>query len=200
MALMESDRGSRRHSWAPGLGLPLVAFGALGLVVGLSLSATKIDAAINNSKHKRNINNAERLIQEKDLSGEHPIIDLREIPGFNLEGKFSSGFFVTSGNFRGQTTEMLQFAWKIKEDDQNCQISSVPIKNVRYFIVDDPTTQPTVNFTGITPQILSENGQKNRQDIENDNVNFYVEKASDNLVILTMSKNEWNKFRGEIQK
>jgi hypothetical protein len=93
---------------------------------------------------ENNLADENKLMQERGLLGDHSIIDLREVPGFNFNGNVAGGFLIIEGTFHGETTQMLEFAWKPRADESFIQISSIPTKNVKYFIVDDPNIQPTV--------------------------------------------------------
>jgi hypothetical protein len=44
--------------------------------------------------------------------------------------------------------------------------------------------------------ILSHNGDYSTPSYDKDNVNWYVDKVADQITILTLSKQDWEKFRG----
>lgn len=164
----------------------------LGLLALYSIIATYGVRACNadaNSKAAEALRQEATLLQEKGLLGERPIVDLREIPNFNFNGQIAGGFLFTTGTFHGETTQMMEFAWK--PNDKDTQISSVPVRNVRFLIFDDPNTKPTVQFTGIKPKELL-NDPVN----ESENVNDFVGKAADELTLITLSQKDYDGLRG----
>lgn len=174
--------------------------GALGLMVGEMIWGEHGE----NVRLKNTIKEGANILQKKGLLGEIPIIDLREVPGFDFKGHMAAGFLVVSGEFQGKTTEMLEFALN-PGGEKGIQTSRVPTRNVQYLIMEDPNTKPTVRFTGMKPESFIIYGAKpgagcmvGREPIaiNSNNVNDYVDAVADQIAIVTISRKDWGEFRG----
>jgi hypothetical protein len=163
------------------------------------LSVFLIAAALGLASCGMNIKDAteqeNKILIEKGFSGEHPIIDLRSVPGFSTNGNISGGFLAFNGEFEGKTTTMLQFAWKTKEEDDRIQISEVPISRIKFFVTEEKNTKPTVLFTEVNTENLLKRDEVNfgYETQNSDNLNNYVAQSS--LVIISLSQDDYNKFR-----
>lgn len=176
-----------KPSKAGDIALAVVTIGALvgvPTLIGFGCRAAAID-------HRKAIDEQTNILQEKGLLGEIPIIDLREVPGYRSSAEVTAGFVFFTGTFRGETTRMMEFAWQPR-DDKYFQISQVPTRNIRYLVIDDPNTRPTVQFTGMKPELFINLGVVT----DNENVNYYVDEAAAQMIVMTLSKKDWEKFRG----
>jgi hypothetical protein len=161
------------------------------VIVGLTLFVRESQKATDALLDK-NLKAEAMILQEKGLLGEQPIIDLRDVPGEQAP----AGFINTMGSFHGEIVEKLKFAWK-PNGDGSVQTSEVPTKNIKYFVLDDPNVQPTVQFTGMKPELFVRMLNSSCIFNENsDNLNDYVDKAAEQITIFTLSKADWEKFRG----
>jgi len=135
------------------------------------------------------LKNETTLLQEKGLLGQHQVVDLREVPGFDFEGKVAGGFLYTEGEFHGETVEKLKFAWK--PDGKDIVVSEVPERNVRFIISGDASVEPNVQFTGIKPEKLVKDSKLN----QSDNVNDFIDNvAADQITVITLSNQAWQNF------
>lgn len=134
-----------------------------------------------------------KIVEERGINGEHPIIDLRSIPGFSQRGDIGGGFLSFSGTYEGKTTTMLQFAWKVAEEDKDFQISEVPVDKIKFRTVE-PNTQPTVQFE------VDDKGLEKLLTIKDSsyvtqfpsNLNDYV--AASSLITISLSEADYKNF------
>lgn len=191
MKEIEPKHSNLKEARELGTGL-LVVLALCGTASGISYGAIKGVQALsdaNNAHNAQSLTTETKLLQEKGLLGQQPLVDLREVPNFNFNGQIAGGFLFVTGTFHGETTQMMEFAWK--PNDKDIQISSVPVRNVKYLVFDDPNTKPTVQFTGIKPEQLV-GSYINRSD----NVNDFVDMAADQITLITLSQKDYNSFRG----
>lgn len=161
---------------------------AVGAALGLGLVGCS-DHGLNSALEAQR-----RMLEEAGMSGEHPVIDLRSIPGFFQNGSIAGGFLVLSGEFQGKTMTMLQFAWKTREEDKTFQISQLPLDIVQFRTVD-PAAKPTVKFdideTGLKKLFKYYDLKWSAQ--RTDNLNNYV--AVSRLAVISLSEKDYEAFR-----
>lgn len=163
----------------------------LAAIFALSLASTAF-ASCSPSNEEKEI----AVMQEQGILGKHPVVDLRTIPGFSSQGNISGGFLVFSGQYEGKTATLLQFAWKISDEDKNIQISEIPIDKVKFFVSDDSKTKPSVEFNIDIGAMIRSSGYIVRADwypAKQVNLNNYVNHSQQ--VIITLSQNDFNSFR-----
>jgi hypothetical protein len=187
-----------------GPGKIAATLGVIGITVGIGGCIQ--DHYSNNATNRSNLIEETQLLQEKGLMGDHPLIDLREVPGFDFNGQVSGGLLFIEGAIDGKTTQYIEFAWKTKEDDPRIIISKVPVENVQFTVIkDDPSVdaiKSTVLFTGMKPDafVIKEVDHSNKKGsiLDSGNPNDYVNKIADQLTIITMSQSSWDSFRRAI--
>jgi hypothetical protein len=184
-----------------------IAFIFAATVATSALAGIGIAYGVNseNAANRLNFIKETQLLQEKGLIGDHPLMDLRELPGFDLNEQIKGGLLSIEGLIDGKTTQYIEFAWKTKEDDPRIIISKVPVENVQFMVIkDDPNANPTkstVLFTGMKPEEFVKKStllSSRKSFLSSDNPNDYIERISDQLTIITMSQSSWDSFRGTI--
>lgn len=135
-----------------------------------------------------------QIMQEKGLFDEHPIVDLRSIPGFSANGNVSGGFLAINGEFKGKTQTLLQFAWKTNQNDEKIQIMEFPLSQIKFDVKADPNTKSTVSFGNLSPKkFVSPGNGFNSVAKDDPNLNNYVSESD--FMILTLSQQNFDTFR-----
>jgi len=134
-------------------------------------------------------------ISEQGYDGDLTLVDIRTVPGFQLNGSVG-GFLAFSGSVNGETKTILQFAWKTKGEQPKIVISEMPIDEVVFQVNDkiENYNGPQVNFNIDSPEIRSSglNNPLQRIDLGNpNNLMQYVTKAT-----FTMTQKDFDSFRG----
>ena len=116
----------------------------LGIVVASGVSGL---ALLNEGCGGTSEEGFKRELEEYGLSGDHDIIDLRTVPGFNFSDEVSSGFLFTQREINGHSESAVQFAWKWEKDEvSKTIISEVPIGKILFNTDVPDKTKPTINM------------------------------------------------------
>ncbi len=104
--------------------LKLVGVGA----AGLALSGC-------DDRRERYLASQKQILEREGILGEHPLVDLREIPGFQASGSVGGGLFFFGGNLEGKNITSVQFAWRTNEQKQRIIITTLPMEKVAFMVV-----------------------------------------------------------------
>lgn len=104
--------------------LKLVGVGA----IGLALSGC-------DDRGGRDLATQKQILEREGILGEHPLVDLREIPGFQASGSTGGGLLFFSGNLEGKTITSVQFAWRTNEEKSRVIITTIPMEKVAFVVV-----------------------------------------------------------------
>lgn len=130
---------------------------------GLAVAAAGIGIATLTSCGSNVENKQMSNIEKMGLKGTHQLVDLREVPGFNMHGSLSGGILVTSGELNGQTISYYEFAWKKTPEDSIIIISQIPVKQAQ-FSVDkkrDPSSPIELKFNFNVDEIIKDGPYRN---------------------------------------
>lgn len=105
--------------------LKLVGVGAAGLTL----------SGCDDGRGKRYLETQMRILEREGVLGEHPLVDLREIPGFQTSGSVGGGLLFFGGNLEGKNITSIQFAWKTNEQKSRIIITTLPMEKVAFMIV-----------------------------------------------------------------
>lgn len=105
--------------------LKLVGVGAAGLTL----------SGCDDGRGKRYLETQMRILEREGVLGEHPLVDLREIPGFQASGSAGGGLLFFSGNLEGKTITSVQFAWKTNEEKSRVIITTIPMEKIAFVVV-----------------------------------------------------------------
>lgn len=168
------------------LGIVGTGMGIGASLMGLALCLRDADVKETNALEQNTA-----MLQEKGLIGELPIIDLREVPGYDFKGQF---FFYT-GTFQGEAAQMMKLAWRPKgKDDEYVKILAVPTRKVSYLVVDNPNTKPTVQFMGMTPESVFATQLWAGIAGRTADVDDYAKEAvGRGEIVITLSRDDWRK-------
>lgn len=184
---MDKERISRRE-----------AIKAVTIIVGSALGISALAGCVTSKEDATR--DQRKILEEAGMSGEHPMIDGRSIPGFSQTGDISGGFLSFSGKLEGETTTILKFGWKVNAETKVFQVSEVSFKRIQ-FLEADPEAVPTVKFemdeNSLRKLLLSRSDINSWYARRTDNLNEYV--AASNLVIISLSKEDYKNF-SSIQK
>ncbi len=189
----------RRHTTALVVGSVFAAIGGSSYfaeeMIRLNADADGIREATEKGTPEQNA-----ILQKRGLLGEHELIDLRDVAGFNINGNISGGFLVFSGSFNGRSTELLQFAWKTNTEPPLIIISDLPTDQI---IIKNPTDNqpqyPTINFDFVMRKILTyqPNGSFGIHStaFDSDNPNDFLTDGKVRRANITMTTEQLKKFR-----
>ncbi len=180
-----------RRTFLKGSALLAAAAGAT-LVVGCEDGST-----LKNNEAKQHA-----ILEKRGLAGEHALVDLRDVPGFQIKGSFSGGFLFYDGSIDGESKRFLEFAWKTNTDEPEIIISQVPLDIVKFREIEE-IERPKVEFRYDMKKILDAGscnawdetgcGRTHDSDIPND----FVKAGNVNIVLITMTPDQFKAFRAE---
>ena len=104
------------------------ALGVGGGFIGLTLSGC-------DDRGQRYLETQMRILEREGVLGEHPLVDLREIPGFQASGSVGGGLLFFGGNLEGKNITSIQFAWKTNEQKSRIIITTLPMEKVAFMVV-----------------------------------------------------------------
>lgn len=180
-----SERGDKLGCLAM-IAIPIV--GSVGIVAGLDKFVSE-----------PNRQTADRRTQEviQGISESYDIVDLRIVPGFQLNGNIGGGFVVFSGQVDGETKTILQFAWKTREQTPKTIISEVPMDKVIFIVTENPNdyTGPKIKFTFDRNKVYN---VAYKNPIDTSNPNNIIGGDFLKTIEFDMSQVDFDSFRGDI--
>ncbi len=145
------------------------------------------------------------ILRKRGLLGEHELIDLRDVAGFNISGNVSGGFFAFNGSLDGRSIELLQFAWKTNTETPLIIISAIPTDQI---IIRNPvgnsSLYPTINFDFVMKKILTYKvndewwgNDLSPKTFDSDNPNDFLTGGKVSRANITMTTAQLTKFRSQ---
>lgn len=143
------------------------------------------------------VDSVERPYRERDsalesfgLTNPHELIDLKQIPGFEISGTFTGKYFLfggtANGSIEGGSASFVQFAWKADPDTSDYYITQIPVEKVRFHTVEE-VVSPTVRFEFDTKKVRYDDT------INNNNPNDFINAAQ--IAVITLSEQDFTSLQ-----
>lgn len=181
----------------------LDTFSRRTILKGLLYGSAGVGAAVlvgcGNDGFKRNEAKQKSILEARGLTGQHDLVDLRDVPGFQLKGEIDGGFLSFDGAIEGQSKRFLEFAWKTNSNEPEIIVSQVPLDVVKFKEIED-ATNPSVEFRFDMIKIIKPGGCDSwntdcGKTVDSDVPNNFIKDGNVNLVQITMTPEQFKSFR-----